>query len=69
MFSTLKVSYLIHLHIHTLFCIFIVAAVYVIFVLSNMDSITRDILNFSNLQGSVVNSTICSKEIFSLHLK
>jgi hypothetical protein len=54
MFTALKVSCLIHLHIHTLFFIFIVAAVYVVFVLSNTDSITRDILKFSKLTGKCV---------------
>lgn len=41
----------LHFHIHTLFFIFIVAAVCVVFVLSNTDSITRDILKFSKLTG------------------
>jgi len=51
MFTALKVSYLIHFHIHMLFFIFIVAAVYVMFVLSNVDSTTRGILKFSELTG------------------
>jgi len=54
MFTALKVSYLIHLHIHTLFFIFVVAAVYVMFILSNTDSISRDILKFNKLTGKCV---------------